>query len=760
MGRAGGEQWYQDPNWRFEPVSLSSGRTIHPEDMDWNVPLSNGGANDARSAGKRLADRVKRGAGAVDHIFCSPAWRCQQTAHYMAVELGIKFKSVVGLHECYREGNGFADAAAKRFGKGAEPPWLTNKELGEMKMAVDTRFVDESEPTRVYESVPSYFSRMKSTLMWLCRKYPRGNIVIAGHLASGAIVRLILERPEVKQLDQDLMNSIPGLRVIPGSITTLKADGERWEFHDLDDAQFLWADRGSAAGASSFLEMAQMNGHGNPVLCCVASRSTSIVVSGSADNSLRVWDIKHKRCAGTLLGHSRPVLCCDISPDGQLIVSGSHDAELRFWDPQADAIDKGEQADAKCVLEIPSAHMKPVRCAKFSPDGNWVASGSYDKTVRLWTKRGFNAVVMEGHKGTVRSVAWHPYSAVVASAGEDKKILIWDVSGISEARSKMCEAPVPVVVDNAHNAAVATIQFAPSGDYLASGSYDGHIIIWRHAHQAKPERVRSIEAHPGRYVNCLVWSRDSKRIVSCSDDETIKVWTDEGELLVSMIGHRKAVCMVDFAGEDMLLSSSEDNTCRLWDVSQVALEKSKQHSLTMVAAAEGEQVSSSPETDKPRTKGGTVVDSAVTNARAGAKIDVRVRVRGESMDKVDNQVASEVSMKSFAEQERRAALEKERMENDKKGVLALRNQANLKQEQHQGLHTESCNQLCDKLKFLLDSLNSMEHDLASFQKQCDVKKLAYTEPPPARLSREGARKLKPPPSVSPLLSKFYPTSSN
>merc|ERR1712166_1488476 len=127
-----------------------------------------------------------------------------------------------------------------------------------MDMAVDSNFVDESQPTKVQESVPAYFSRMKSTLKWICRKFPRGNVVIAGHLASGAIARLILERPEVQQLDQELMNSMPGLRVIPGSITTIKSDGDQWAFHDLDDAQFLWADRKAHGGA---LEMAQMNGH-------------------------------------------------------------------------------------------------------------------------------------------------------------------------------------------------------------------------------------------------------------------------------------------------------------------------------------------------------------------------------------------------------------------------------------------------------------------------------------------------------------------
>ena len=254
------------------------------------------------------------------------------------------------------------------------------------------------------------------------------------------------------------MNNMPGLRVIPGSITTIRADGERWLFHDLDDAQFLWADRKAAGGA---LEMAQMNGHGNPVLCCVASKTGSIVVSGSSDNSLRVWDIMNGRCAGTLLGHSRPVLCCDIHPNGKTIMSGSHDTEIRFWDSDADTIAAGGQPKLECVLEIPAAHMKPVRCAKFSPDGSWLASGSYDKSLRLWTMRGHNAVVMEGHRGTVRAISWHPYAPYLVSGGEDKQILVWDVANVSESPAKVSEPPTPTII-NAHAAAVATIAFSPS----------------------------------------------------------------------------------------------------------------------------------------------------------------------------------------------------------------------------------------------------------------------------------------------------------
>jgi len=769
MGRAGGENWFNDPKWRFEPVKLSTGRTIHPEDMDWNVPLSVGGATDARSAGRRLADRVKQGRGQVDHIFCSPSWRCQQTAHYMAVELGIKFKSVAGLHECYREGNGFADAAARRFGKQAIPPWLTNKELGEMNMAVDADFVDESPPTKVYESVPAYFMRMRKTIKWLCNNCT-GNFVIAGHLASGAIVRLILERPEVKELDKDLLNNMPGLRVIPGSITTVKSDANCWKFHDLDDAQFLWADRKAQGGA---LEMAQMNGHGNPVLCCVASRSGSIVVSGSADNSLRVWDIMNGRCAGTLHGHERPVLCCDISPNGETIVSGSHDAEIRFWKSDAERIAAGEPPDLQCTLEIPGAHLKPVRCVKYSADGVWLASGSYDKSVRLWTKSGHNATEMIGHKGTVRALSWHPYAQVLASAGEDKKILFWDCSGISASPSRMSDPPTPTVLV-AHEAAVVTVAYSPDGELLVSGSYDGTLKVWSDVMPGKKAQLKlTIDAHPGKHVQNATWARDASRLVSCSDDESIKVWEpNTGELLVTLTGHRKSVLQVDFAGADMLLSSSEDNTCRLWDVSDTAVATHKRDNELIAAAAaeaaeaaeaaaaeaaESESVDEQPDSPskqvatkggtqvaakggtqvatkggtqvatqggKQVTKGGTVVDSAVTNQRTGALTDVSATDGGTD----GKEVAGEARMKTFAEQERLAMEEKELLEMEKKDVNRMRQQADKKFEEKDQEWSTNSNKMADKLKDLCNALENIEQDLSIFAKQCDVKKVILEEP--------------------------------
>ena len=63
---------------------------------------------------------------------------------------------------------------------------------------------DESPPTRVHENVDAYFKRMKETLQWLGRKL-KGNIVIAAHLATGAITRTILERPEVTTLSPGLL---------------------------------------------------------------------------------------------------------------------------------------------------------------------------------------------------------------------------------------------------------------------------------------------------------------------------------------------------------------------------------------------------------------------------------------------------------------------------------------------------------------------------------------------------------------------------
>jgi WD40 repeat protein len=97
------------------------------------------------------------------------------------------------------------------------------------------------------------------------------------------------------------------------------------------------------------------------------------IISGSRDNTMRIWNRESKCCETTLEGHSNWVLSVAVSPDGKHVVSGSLDKTVRIWD-----------IDNKCCEATLKGHSGTVLSVAVSPDGKRVVSGSGDKTVRVW----------------------------------------------------------------------------------------------------------------------------------------------------------------------------------------------------------------------------------------------------------------------------------------------------------------------------------------------------------------------------------------
>jgi WD40 repeat protein len=253
-----------------------------------------------------------------------------------------------------------------------------------------------------------------------------------------------------------------------------------------------------------------------------------------------------------LTGHGDIVTSVAFSSNGQVIASGGNDSTVRIWDTQTGAL-----------LKIFSGQRNFITSVAFSPNGSILACGvgwlennsEMHGEIRLWdVNKGRLVRTLVGHEGAVLSVAFSPEGKTLASSSTDKTVMLWNT-----------ETGQLLNTFKGHQGNVTSVAFSNNGRYIASGSMDNAVRIWD---------IRSgklLVTLSKRYytpVTSIVFSPDDRTLISGCYDKTARVWDlITGGIIKIMIGHQEVVTSVVFSPDGrILVTGSADNTVRIWDI--------------------------------------------------------------------------------------------------------------------------------------------------------------------------------------------------
>ncbi|XP_013777805.2 F-box/WD repeat-containing protein 7-like [Limulus polyphemus] len=276
-----------------------------------------------------------------------------------------------------------------------------------------------------------------------------------------------------------------------------------------------------------------LRGHDDHVITCLQF-SANKIVSGSDDNTLKVWNATTGRCMRTLMGHTGGVWSSQMS--GNIIISGSTDRTLKVWN-----------ADTGTCTHTLYGHTSTVRCMHLHQ--NKVVSGSRDATLRVWDiDSGECLHVLVGHCAAVRCVQYN--GKLVVSGAYDYLVKVWN------PEREECLHTL-----QGHSNRVYSLQF--DGLHVVSGSLDTHIRVWdvetgacKHLLKGHQSLTSGMELR-------------NNILVSGNADSTVKVWDIiTGKCLHTLAGdnkHQSAVTCLQFNSK-FVITSSDDGTVKLWDL--------------------------------------------------------------------------------------------------------------------------------------------------------------------------------------------------
>jgi uncharacterized delta-60 repeat protein len=347
--------------------------------------------------------------------------------------------------------------------------------------------------------------------------------------------------------------------------------------------------------------MYTFTGHTDAVTSVAFSLDGKYILTGSLDNTAKLWDATTGAAVRNFSGHAGPVESVAFSLDGKYVLTGSSDKTAKLWVAATGALVQTFSDPPNTVVRTSVEMKRSNHSVAFSPDGKYVLTGSDDGNARLWdTATGALVRTFSGQTNIVRSVAFSPDGKYALTGGLDDTVRLWDAATGAQVRTFELTGWVlsvafspdgkyilaggtnddPTLWDTTTGAVVETfigdakgaigVAFSPDGKYLLTTSLSQSTAkLWD---VASGELVRTFSGHTDT-VTSVAFSPDGTYVLTGSMDRNAKLWAATSNANVrTFSGHTDIVESVAFSPDGKyVLSGSDDSTAKMWDAGTAAL---------------------------------------------------------------------------------------------------------------------------------------------------------------------------------------------
>lgn len=356
-------------------------------------------------------------------------------------------------------------------------------------------------------------------------------------------------------------------------------------------------------------ESKALDGHSAPVRDILFSGDGNQIVSGSDDNTVRLWSLETLKDEKTFRGHNGSVRSLVLADNDSIILTASKDNRIRQW-----SID--QYAEVRVLhSHVLDEHRAEVLSARFSKDGSKIVTASKDRSALTWDSKTGNRLAQfaEGHQFLTSSAVVFPNGKWIATAAADNTVRVWDLDSATELFSLDStgrSAAMSVSPDGkwiitgseetkvgleshycakvwnvethelafkltgqtanryrGHLSEVTAVAISPDGSLALTGDVRGRVLLW----DLKTKALKyDLDGHSPRFkISAVAFLSTGTRALSSSFDKTVAQWdlTTGEEIKGAALEHSDAVTDLEIRkGDAQAVTTCRDGLVRVWNL--------------------------------------------------------------------------------------------------------------------------------------------------------------------------------------------------